>query len=203
MKDTKIPLGWLIPIIGVILLLGWFLGRLGWNVTEVDGGIVKLAPPTATLSAQPLQPTDQQPAFLPSTTVQSPTTLANENLFAVDVTFVVQANQPWQDTGIELRKGTPFIITYVSGEWTGKSGDGGMSGPDYGPSSANSDACFPIRGEGSSLIGKIGVGSPFKVGYQYIGEAQDSGFLFLRMNDCDSWLFDNKGSITVRIQVRH
>ncbi|MEA3308895.1 MAG: hypothetical protein U9Q70_05225 [Chloroflexota bacterium] len=70
MKDTKIPIGWLIPIVGVILLLGWFLGRSGWNVTEVDGGIVKLAPPTATIIVQPtvpIQETAQQPTALPIT----------------------------------------------------------------------------------------------------------------------------------------
>ncbi len=64
MKDLKIPIGWLVPIIGVILLLGWFLGRSGWNVTEVDTGVAKLAPPTATSHQEPLQPTQgvtQQP----------------------------------------------------------------------------------------------------------------------------------------------
>lgn len=71
MKDTKIPIGWLIPVVGVILLLGWFLGRSGWNVTEVDGGIVKLAPPTATTiiaqSTATIQENAQQPTALPVT----------------------------------------------------------------------------------------------------------------------------------------
>lgn len=66
----------------------------------------------------------------------------------------------------------------------------------------NTDECYPIRGEGSSLIGKIGNGQPFKVGYQYIGSPADTGTLYLRMNDCDKLLFDNAGSITVRISVR-
>ena len=74
MKDLKIPIGWLVPIIGVILLLGWFLGRSGWNVTEVDTGVAKLAPPTATIMQQPTLQTTvtsqqiaQQPTAQPST----------------------------------------------------------------------------------------------------------------------------------------
>ena len=79
MKDTKIPIGWLIPIVGVILLLGWFLGRSGWNVTEVDGGIVKLAPPTATMTVQSaitIQETTQQRTALP---VVSPTIVSESS----------------------------------------------------------------------------------------------------------------------------
>ncbi len=66
MKDLKIPIGWLVPIIGVILLLGWFLGRSDWNV-EIDTGIVKLAPPTATEVSRPaLQyATASQPSMPP------------------------------------------------------------------------------------------------------------------------------------------
>ena len=59
------------PIIGVILLLGWFLGRSGWNITEIDGGFVKLAPPTATSSL--LQPTPtRQAAQQPTNATPSP-----------------------------------------------------------------------------------------------------------------------------------
>ncbi len=76
MKDTKIPLGWLIPIVGIILLLGWFLGRSGWNVTEIDGGIVKLAPPTPTLVLQPSathQEIEPSPTYTPIPPILSPT----------------------------------------------------------------------------------------------------------------------------------
>jgi len=114
----------------------------------------------------------------------------------------VQANQPWQSTGVEINKGDFIEIVYVSGEWTGRSSAPGLSGPDFGSSPENTDECYPIRGEGSSLIGKIGNGQPFKVGYQYIGSPADTETLYLRMNDCDKLLFDNAGSITVRIRVR-
>lgn len=56
MKDQRIPIGLLIPIIGLALLFGWFLGRSGWNIKEIDAGVVKWAPPTEPSSA-PLQPT--------------------------------------------------------------------------------------------------------------------------------------------------
>jgi hypothetical protein len=53
MKDEKIPIRWLIPIVSVILVIGIFLGRAGWSITEI-GDFVKLAPPTeAAISAQP------------------------------------------------------------------------------------------------------------------------------------------------------
>ena len=86
----------------------------------------------------------------------------------------MQANQPWQSTGVEINKGDFIEIVYVSGEWTGRSSAPGLSGPDFGSSPENTDECYPIRGEGSSLIGKIGNGQPFKVGYQYIGSPADT-----------------------------
>ena len=51
MKDSGIPLKLLLPILlavaVVTLLFGWFLGRSGWNISEVGAGPVKLVPPTA------------------------------------------------------------------------------------------------------------------------------------------------------------
>jgi hypothetical protein len=71
MKDLKIPIGWLIPIIGFVILLGWFLGRSGWNLTEVDTGIAKLAPPTPSVILQPT-PTVQQVVQQPTNTKPVP-----------------------------------------------------------------------------------------------------------------------------------
>ncbi|HRJ76113.1 MAG TPA: hypothetical protein PLX90_08955, partial [Anaerolineales bacterium] len=65
----------------------------------------------------------------------------------------------------------------------------------------NTNSCFPINGERSSMIGKIGSGQAFKIGYQYFGSEQAGGKLYLRMNDCDNMLSDNKGSITVKITI--
>ncbi len=115
--------------------------------------------------------------------------------------FTVQADERWQDTGIQITKGDYLQVEYVSGEWTGQSSSSGYSGPDFGSAPENTDTCFPIQGEGSSLIGKVGSGAPFKVGYQYLGYTENSGRLYLRMNDCDKFLFDNDGATTVEISV--
>lgn len=196
MKDAK-SLAWLLPVAGLLILVGWFLGRQGWSVSKLNPPGIELIPPTATLQTQPNQsistpqsaPVSLRPTFTP---------LA----WTLETSFVVQANQPWQNTNVEIRQGDFLEIVYVSGEWTGRSSSPGLSGPDFGSSPENTDECYPIRGEGSSLIAKIGNGQPFKVGYQYVGNPANTGFLFLRMNDCDKLLFDNAGSITVAIRIR-
>jgi hypothetical protein len=192
-KDAK-SLAWLLPLSGLLILVGWFLGQQGWSDSKLNPPGIELVPPTATIVLQGTQSNQPAAQSLPPTL--TPLT------WAIETSFIVQANQPWQSTGVEINKGDFIEIVYVSGEWTGRSSAPGLSGPDFGSSPENTDECYPIRGEGSSLIGKIGNGQPFKVGYQYIGSPADTGTLYLRMNDCDKLLFDNAGSITVRIRVR-
>jgi hypothetical protein len=57
--------------------------------------------------------------------------------WAIETSFIVQANQPWQSTGVEINKGDFIEIVYVSGEWTGRSSAPGLSGPDFGSSPEN------------------------------------------------------------------
>ena len=78
---------------------------------------------------------------------------------------------------------------------------GGMNGPDYGFEELTSEDCYPIKYEGASLVGMIGTNSAFKIGYQFFGQKQETGKLFLRLNDCDKYLGDNSGSIEVSIKV--
>ena len=196
MNDSK-SLAWLLPAASLLILVGWFLGRQGWSVAKLNPPGIELVPPTATLQTQPNQPiltSHPMPASLPPTLTPLP--------WALETSFTVQANQPWQNTNVEVRQDNFIEIAYVSGQWTARSSSPRFSGPDSGSFPENTDECFPIRGEGSSLIAKIGNGQPFKVGYQYIGNATNSGFLFLRMNDCDKFLFDNAGSIIVVIRIR-
>lgn len=201
MKDTK-SLAWLLPLAGLLILFGWFLGQKGWSVSKINPPGIELVPPTATSASQNIQPLTS-PTIQPSQPVPPPLSPTLTPLtWAIETSFIVQANQPWQSTGVEINRGDFLEIVYVSGEWTGRSSSPGFSGPDFGSSPENTDECYPIRGEGSSLIGKIGNGQPFKVGYQYFGNPTDTGILYLRMNDCDKLLFDNAGSITVRIRIR-
>jgi hypothetical protein len=51
MKDSK-SLAWLLPLAGLLILFGWFLGRAGWNFSKLNVGIGELEPPTATSISQ-------------------------------------------------------------------------------------------------------------------------------------------------------
>lgn len=62
MKDAK-SLAWLLPVAGLLILVGWFFGRQGWIFTEVDVGVGKLAPPTATSASQSIQPSQPTTVF--------------------------------------------------------------------------------------------------------------------------------------------
>lgn len=91
MKDEKIPVGWLLPIAGFLLLLGWLLARSGWSVTEVEVGGVKLAPPTAmTIIAQSTAVFQEAPqqTILPDT---SPPIVSESDLTPVPTTASTSA----------------------------------------------------------------------------------------------------------------
>jgi hypothetical protein len=119
--------------------------------------------------------------------------------------FVVYADRPWQDTGAYIREGDLLQIDYTAGQWTSKTGQD-YTGPDNAPLPAERDyACAPLPASmvgRHALIARIGDGSPFKVGAQFVGAASDEGPLFLQMNDCDERRVDNDGAITVIIHVR-
>jgi hypothetical protein len=74
-KDAKIPIGWLIPIVGLILLLGWFLGQQGWSVSKINPPGIELVPPTVAseITSTPLPtvtpiPTSRPPTSIPFVT---------------------------------------------------------------------------------------------------------------------------------------
>lgn len=108
----------------------------------------------------------------------------------------VSASGPWQDSGVILQTGDDFFID-AKGTWSGglgwESGPRGAVGPDIGK-------IYPAEPAATALIGKIGSGSPFTVGDQYLGKASQDGNLFLRMNDPTTW--DNSGQLAVDIYVQ-
>jgi len=108
----------------------------------------------------------------------------------------VSASGPWQDSGIMLQTGDDFFID-AKGTWSGglgwESGPRGAIGPDIG-------RIYPGEPAATALIGKIGSGSPFTVGDQYLGKASQDGNLFLRINDPTTW--DNSGQLAVDIYVQ-
>ncbi|MCX7683028.1 MAG: LecA/PA-IL family lectin [Anaerolineae bacterium] len=114
--------------------------------------------------------------------------------------FTVLSNRGWQDSGVMLREGQQFRVEYVSGQWTYWSGtlapfDG--NGDSY--TCGRAGCCEPLPGgRKGALIGNIG-NEVFLIGNGGIFTARSSGRLLLRMNDCDSSLADNEGTILVRI----
>jgi len=118
-------------------------------------------------------------------------------------TFKVLAAKGWQDTGVQVNAGDILEISYVSGLWTGKIGLNDYSDPEGGHPSQDY-FCNSMSHEETgfnALIGKIRYGKPFLVGRHFLGTANISGTLYLRMNDCDEWLEDNEGSVVVTIQI--
>ena len=123
----------------------------------------------------------------------------------------VDADKLWQDTDIMIRIGDQVTIQYISGTWKGGIGTGQWYGgqgdlvtkyrcadevPD--PSICNEPMPNVYNG---TLIGKIG-DNLVEIGDYLQFTSDRTGNLFLRMNDHDEGLFDNQGSITVRISVQ-
>jgi hypothetical protein len=121
-----------------------------------------------------------------------------------EVEVLIEANQGWQDTGIELHQGESVLIEYLSGQAT----DGGSAiidgtGTDY--ICGHSGCCEPIpEARRSSLIGRVGRidDELFSIGNGIEITAEKKGNLFLRINDCNSGLHDNYGMFQVRITRR-
>ncbi|WP_436858387.1 hypothetical protein [Citrobacter tructae] len=121
------------------------------------------------------------------------------------VTFVVQANRPWQDTGITLEANEKAVIQYLSGWWfispqlprcDGNGGPRRISYPDY---------ALPGYPEGG-LVGRVN-NQAFWVGNQCETPAGLTGKLALCPNDdlpgsYGVGLADNIGSLTVKISVK-
>jgi len=110
----------------------------------------------------------------------------------------VLANQSWQSSGIVLAQGQHFQIEYISGQWTDWTGTTppfDAAGGTYICPGLN--CCEPLPKERKGgLIGKVS-DVAFFIGHGGSFTADADGTLLLRINDCDTALADNSGSITV------
>jgi hypothetical protein len=110
----------------------------------------------------------------------------------------VAANQGWQDTGIAVRAGQPFRLAYRSGQIS--HGDVNMkeaAGRD--DVCGDPGCCEPLPDEHRGmLIGRI-AGEVFVVGNGGEYKAAADGTLQLRVNDCDSALAVNKGTLSIEV----
>ncbi|MCP4535878.1 MAG: hypothetical protein GY832_01925 [Chloroflexi bacterium] len=118
-------------------------------------------------------------------------------MYIVEIT----ADQGWQDTDVYLEPGQQVWIEYMSGQITDADTtvfDG--DGSDY--VCGRSECCEPMPdAPRSSLVGRVGriESEVFLIGNGGAFEADATGLLLLRINDCDAGLYDNSGSFRVRI----
>ena len=119
----------------------------------------------------------------------------------------VAADQSWQDTGVEIRRGETITIEYVSGEWSPFSGyythGQGCTDPDVCTQDLSVLQSFPdniVSGIHATLIARINQGPIIVVGNEITFEAENTGSLMLRMNDKTT--SDNSGSLIVLVKIR-
>jgi hypothetical protein len=136
----------------------------------------------------------------------APRTAAGNNVAPViaDITTVpgemeVQANVPWSDTGLVVRRGDQIMFS-VRGQIAFGTGPTQRSGADGDPNTRARTAPMPNVGVGA-LIGRIGNSAPFGIGNQKNALTMPaSGRLFLAVND-DNYS-DNSGAYRVTITRR-
>jgi hypothetical protein len=122
-------------------------------------------------------------------------------------TFKVSARLGWQSTDISIAKGNTVEITVTSGQWTyWKDGTPYNSGQGTGyicaevmPTSQCDEPLPTFPSDG--LIGRISE-QIFGIGRRTVVVANRDGVLSLRINDPDSGLSDNDGTLTVRITIK-
>ncbi len=110
----------------------------------------------------------------------------------------IAADRGWQNTGILLESGETIHIQFMSGEI--RDGDAiirGLAGAGW--ICGDSSCCEPMPYvERDALIGRGG-DRLFPIGDTNRITMSTGGELQLRINDCDAGLFDNSGSLTVKI----
>jgi len=110
----------------------------------------------------------------------------------------ILADLGWQNTGILLESGEMINIQFRAGEI--RDGDTilrGLAGTGY--ICGGSTCCEPMpHVQRGALIGRV-QNHLFLIGDQNTIQVQETGELQLRVNDCDSGLFDNTGSFQVKI----
>ena len=164
-------------------------------------------PPEPTITNEPATP-------VPPTTMATPPTATTppeptDNISVVELE--VYANQAWQASNVRLRRDQEVTIQYLSGTWTGGYGNSRMYDgegdviEDYrcaGRSAYPGRCGEPLPNEiNGKLVGRIDK-SVFAIGNNLQSRSPAVGALELRMNDDDPGLWDNSGSIHIRITIR-
>lgn len=108
----------------------------------------------------------------------------------------IYAYRDWQSLGIRVERGDLIEVSaegswlYTPDEFHGPEGHDRYAAPSF----------YPVQGPGGSLIGRIGEdGSKFYVGRDMRITANESGILYMRIND--DILSDNDGMVVVEVNV--
>jgi hypothetical protein len=113
----------------------------------------------------------------------------------------IQANIPWQRTGVSVSPGQ-FVCVAAAGLWShGPQGIQAMR-PFYGPQGFGKDEpnLVPeVVSRTGALVGKIGTSAPFLIEKQLCFIPGAPGELSLSMNDEPGTFNDNLGSMQVQI----
>lgn len=114
---------------------------------------------------------------------------------ANDISIMVQANQPWQDTQIDVNAGEAVALL-ATGWWRGGPRKEGCS-PE-GHSKQPADRNLVHNANAMALIGWVsGEGAPFVIGAHKVYSPKISGRLFVQANDLE--VKDNSGQIQLEI----
>lgn len=158
----------------------------------------------STSSAQIPQPTPTPLPLLPTPTHKEEIPSTDQSL-PNRHTVMVGSTDGWVETPLILQAGDKFTVSYVSGLWSVDYNLLNYVGPEgYSP---EVDAqIFPGCKIVSSLpygrlLGEVGSGSTISVGSGGTFTADASGYLFLRINDMDSCLVDNDGSVVMEVNL--
>jgi hypothetical protein len=119
------------------------------------------------------------------------------------VTIQVPANTPyphWFDTGVSVAEGQSLQIS-ASGSWAYGGGPSAWNGPGGNGEYAYGTWLVPAVAPAYSLVGRIGDGPGFAVGYGGTLDASTygTGELYLAHNDQINGYSDNRGFVTVTI----
>lgn len=123
----------------------------------------------------------------------------------VEFSVSVDAKAHWTNTGIEVRTGETLNIKWAGGVWRGDVGE--TNCPEHGPAGPTCDEFlappeYPLPGAmEDSLVGRIGDGPVFFVGEHIRKAVKQGGSLHLRINDIDSGLDNNTGTVRMNISV--
>jgi hypothetical protein len=117
----------------------------------------------------------------------------------------VTSVQGWQQTSLQLKAGDKFTVEYSGGSWAIDYRNFPFVGPAGYSADIDKTIAAGYKFDSSVpygfLLGKVGEGKIIHIGGDTgPREADADGFLYLRINDLDSSLVDNNGSISVIVK---